>query len=366
MLGRRIIYLLLLYTVFVYNVLYKTYDAYVLLIASVSVPILSLLILIAQRCFIKVCCKKSFIVATRLKNISVGYEVYNPTPFPLVYAELVLPERRNKTRFSVPAGCSVIVGNTVSYEHCTVSLVKLRCVYIYDFFKLFRFRLKNPGVVKVTILPRLFGVDDELQGIGLIDNDGSAGNLKGNDRSEISEIREYRDGDSLKDIHQKLSCRMSRLMVKLYSSEEEQKAAFLYWAEINSSETDEFKDRMLEAMYAIMNALLIRGKDFYGLIPEREDMEKILIRNNGELEAFFMRILNCENHTCYISDGRNMELMIFAPAKSEGLYEFMHEVCDEGKASTLFIPVEQCNHEDEEGVIGVSMQGGGQPCFEPM
>ena len=37
--------------------------------------------------------------------------------------------------------------------------------------------------------------------------------------SDVNGVREYRDGDSLKNIHHKLSCRTSKLIVKQYEAE---------------------------------------------------------------------------------------------------------------------------------------------------
>ena len=364
MVGRKILYFFLLYMVLVYNVLYKTYDAYVLLIAAVAVPVVSLVILIIQKCFVRIYCKESFITTARLETAVVKYEVNNPTPFPVAYAEAALQERRKRIRFSVPARNKAFISNTVSYEHCGVDTVQLRCVYIYDFLRLFRFKLCNSGVVKVTILPRLFGVSEGVQEINELQDGSSTGSKKGNDRSEIAEIREYRDGDCIRDIHQKLSCRMSRLMVKIYSCEEEEEPAFLFWAEENTSEPGEIKDRMLEAMYAIMNALLAEGQGIKGIIPETEGMDCISIRNNDELDSFFVRILNKENYTAYIPGCEITGLQIFAVSKSESLFEFMNEMHRSGGKTILYIPAEKCDADEKDSVVCVSLSGGEQICFD--
>ncbi|MGN1188248.1 MAG: DUF58 domain-containing protein [Lachnospiraceae bacterium] len=364
MVGRKILYFFLLYMVLVYNVLYKTYDAYVLLIAAVAVPVVSLVILIIQKCFVRIHCKENFISTVRLETAVVKYEVNNPTPFPVAYAEAVLQERKKRMRFSVPARNKAFVNNTVSYEHCGVDTVQLRCVYIYDFLRLFRFKLYNPGVVKVTILPRLFGVSEGEQEISTMQDDSSTGSKKGNDRSEIAEIREYRDGDCIRDIHQKLSCRMSRLMVKIYSCEEEDEPAFLFWPGENGSEQKEIKDRMLEAMYTLMNALLAEGQGIKGIIPENEGVDSVSIRNNNELDSFFVRILNKEDYTVYIPGCEIINLHIFAVSKSESLFEFMNEMHSPGGEPILYIPVESCDAEEKDSVVCVSMSGGEQICFD--
>ena len=364
MVGRKILYFFLLYMVLVYNVLYKTYDAYVLLIAAVAVPVVSLVILIIQKCFVRIYCKESFITTARLETAVVKYEVNNPTPFPVAYAEAALQERRKRIRFSVPARNKAFISNTVSYEHCGVDTVQLRCVYIYDFLRLFRFKLCNSGVVKVTILPRLFGVSEDAQEISAIQEGSSTSSKKGNDRSEVAEIREYRDGDCIRDIHQKLSCRMSRLMVKIYSCEEEEEPAFLFWAGENTGEPGEIKDRMLEAMYALMNALLTAGQGIKGIIPETEGMDCISIRNKEVLDSFFIRILNNENYTAYMPECGITGLQIFAVNKSESLFEFMNERHRPGGEPVLFIPAENCDANEKDSVVCVSLCGGEQICFE--
>lgn len=362
MVGRKIVYLFLLYLILTYNALYKSYDAYVILIAAVAAPAFSLLILVIQRFFIRVRYKEEYISAARSEVVLARYEVYNPTPFPLAHAEAIQPERKKKIRFSVPARNRVVVNNTVKYQHCGVYEVQLRCVYIYDFFRLFRFKVNNAGVVKVTILPRLFGVSEEALGSDIFEDNGSV-NKKCDDRSEIAEIREYRDGDSLRDIHQKLSCRMSRLMVKIYCGEEEDEPAFLFWSDENSSKAGDLRDRMLEAMYAVMNVLLMQGRSFKGLISEKEGMESISISNNDELDLFFMRLLNSDNNAVYIPESGLCRLQIFAVSKSERLWEIMEGMRMSEGAAVFYLPQEECEADEEARVVQVSLQGGEQICF---
>ena len=71
----------------------------------------------------------------------------------------------------------------------------------------------------ITVLPKKKTSDKinvEELAAGATENDES--DRRGSDSSEVSEIREYRDGDRIRDVHWKLSARTEELMVKLRTS----------------------------------------------------------------------------------------------------------------------------------------------------
>ncbi len=70
-----------------------------------------------------------------------------------------------------------------------------------------------------TVYPGLCDLTLHLRRVGARDDSGAAFDLNraGNDRSEVFEIRDYRQGDSLKDVHWKLSARHQELMVRVPS-----------------------------------------------------------------------------------------------------------------------------------------------------
>lgn len=103
----------------------------------------------------------------------------------------------------------------VKSSHCGVISVSIDSVCIFDIFNLFRFN-KNINVTReIPVFPNESILDDTFtmdfsQGYNNMDES----TIKGNDTSEVSEIREYIPGDKLQNIHWKLSAKKDILMVK--------------------------------------------------------------------------------------------------------------------------------------------------------
>lgn len=95
--------------------------------------------------------------------------------------------------------------------------IRLKKLRVYDVTGLFgiKFRVKSEG--RVQVLPRLHEVFVKI-GYGVMNFYGEADvydeHRPGQDNNEIFQIREYRPGDRLQDIHWKLSAKREELVVK--------------------------------------------------------------------------------------------------------------------------------------------------------
>ena len=86
---------------------------------------------------------------------------------------------------------------------------------VTDIFGVFRFGLKRPFDMWATVLPDTFGMKLLLDPSSLTREDSDDyENRPGNDPSEIYQIRDYQQGDSLRQIHWKLSQKHDQLIVK--------------------------------------------------------------------------------------------------------------------------------------------------------
>ena len=114
---------------------------------------------------------------------------------------------------------------TVSGVHCgTVNFRLKRCI-ISDMLKLFTLKTGTNSTVNaknsctLTILPEHIPLENNIANysdMGL-ETDEYSKTQKGDDPSEIFDIRDYIDGDKLNRIHWKLSAKQDKTMVKDYS-----------------------------------------------------------------------------------------------------------------------------------------------------
>ncbi|MBO4395161.1 MAG: DUF58 domain-containing protein [Eubacterium sp.] len=125
---------------------------------------------------------------------------------------------RMKVRFSVDAGRKRDRRIVVPMENCGDLAITVEKVRIYDYLSIFAWTIgKNYPRQHVLIMPptKDFYLDrDKWYNETDEDSDRFSLYKKGDDPSEVFDIREYADGDKIQRIHWKLSSKTGTLMVK--------------------------------------------------------------------------------------------------------------------------------------------------------
>lgn len=91
--------------------------------------------------------------------------------------------------------------------------VGVESVEVFDLFRLFKFKKKMGKKIRVIVLPREFPLD-KIKDINEAESAETAAALLGINKSDSVLLREYRTGDSLKQIHWKLSAKQDELIVR--------------------------------------------------------------------------------------------------------------------------------------------------------
>ena len=165
---------------------------------------------------------------TTEKNTPYTYEFridnHSPLSLPFIDAQVSIPQSNSvrcterTVRLSMAPFSTYHVKNTVSFRFRGTYDIGVRCFYVYDFFRLFRVRVDVENLTTVYVLPRRLTLEDT-----------SAHSVSDNtvrtvrsplvvDKLEVSDIRDYRNGDSLKSIHWKLSSKSETFVVKDYNT----------------------------------------------------------------------------------------------------------------------------------------------------
>lgn len=355
MIFRRIMYFILLYAVLAYSVLYRTYDGYIMLVFVVSASVLSLIMLILSRFGLKYGFKQKTIYVTRNREYVLRYDIKNSMPFPVTRVDIAYAGQKKPQSFTVGAANTAIVTKKDVKEHCGCYRAAVNKITLYDFFRVFSLKIKNPGVVKIVSLPRLFDVNTKeyIDGMLCVENENDRLSIKG---SEVSEIRDYAPGDSMKNIHHKLSSRMSKLMVKEYAAEEGDDDGFIFFDDINAE--PDVRDTMLEFMYNVMYLRLSTHKKITGYIMEKVLAVPVEITSKEELDDFFGRMYE-EN---VIDEQETVDMpagaYVFADLFSDRLYERCLKSND--RNIVLYLPDKEALRVDKPGVEVVYVLTGGE------
>lgn len=223
----RILYAAFVVIAGIFVIMYVDSLSLLLFIVTLALPILLLLILLLARILTRITVEPPEALATRGQAVSLKINLKN-------HSFIALPNLRatftyygafssepEKTEISFPL--HALTTQTSSFdiksEHIGVVKVKINDIYMYDYFRLFRFKYKIKQEYEITFLPEILPVSLDIRPNTLlgVDSDVFSKSKKGDDPSEVFAIRDYVGGDKLNRIHWKLSSKADNLMVKDYS-----------------------------------------------------------------------------------------------------------------------------------------------------
>jgi len=277
------------------------------------------------------------------------FKAKNSSLAPCGMVEAVLASKNMLTGEENAAAASFPIGARQSAE-LPLNLKDSRCgkisfsierLKVYDLFGL-TYHSALPGVRgSVVVLPNLFPLAVSLGTGGALDKDGTDYSTEkpGYDVSEPFGIREYIPGDSLKNIHWKLTRKLDRLIVREAGLPLENSLLILYetgTADSAKRPSPSVCDAMAEVFISLIQSLIadriphfIGWQDQnsgafvrYSLQSEEEIsgvLEKILAAGQQEDEFFcyehyIQNFMACDfSHVVYITARPPKDIRLFAP-----------------------------------------------------
>ncbi len=168
-------------------------------------------------------------------------------------------------RFSVAPKEKSVAEFSVASDYCGYVTVKAKKIYVTDLFGFLPVEAKkvNFSKGKITVLPETFMPLIVFKGMFSVPEDSEtySPDKKGNDYSETFQIREYALGDSIKQIHWKLSEKLDKTIVR-DASLPIAKNIMLYWEKPSSNATPAEMDAMAEVTSSIAQSLCKSGYEF--------------------------------------------------------------------------------------------------------
>lgn len=166
--------------------------------------------------------------ATTEKNAPYTYEFdienHSPLAFPFIDARLSIPQANSvrcterSVRLAMAPLSTYHMKNTVRFRFRGTYDIGVKYFDVYDFFRMFRVRVPVSYLTSVYVLPRRLTMDDLLAQSVADSTLRTVSSPLVFDRLEVSDIRDYRMGDSLKSIHWKLSSKSEDFIVKEHNT----------------------------------------------------------------------------------------------------------------------------------------------------
>ncbi len=163
-------------------------------------------------------------LAPKKRGVTAELSLRNDSPFPLLQLRCRLKLENRLTgelserlvSVALPPFCSKKVFLSIGSRHCGQILLTTGRVRATDFFGLFSFPVAVKGRAITTVLPDTFALrlHTGFLNLALEESEEYDPVRAGEDVSEVHQIREYREGDALRQVHWKLTNKYDHLMIR--------------------------------------------------------------------------------------------------------------------------------------------------------
>ena len=261
------------------------------------IPVLSFLLNLYVRNHIRVVIK---LPATAAKNSAVTgkAEFRNDSLFPIVRLFCAITILNDLTgeqeELLIQSGVGAKSSSEQSFllegRYCGRLYIPVKSVYITDYFGMIPMRVKAKASVRITILPEIFPAEIGERLFAAEAEEGSA-DRKGDDRTEIFQLREYQPGDDVRQIHWKLSSKLDELILK-EASMPQSRSRLVFWDKRTNGTPGEM-DALADCVASVCNALTENGEQFRLCYTERDELREWEITDENTLLQAIPALAKC-------------------------------------------------------------------------
>ncbi len=198
-----------------------------ILFAFVSLlPIASLVYLLISKAALKLLVHENKTEIEKNQPLEYEMQFINESflPYPFVDVIMRLPTAHSVrtvdkcVHISLPPNTVYNVKNNAKFKFRGSYTIGVDCLYVYDLFRMFRLRIDVGSFGIVSVIPRKLPLSDPQTDASADSSRRTKRSPTSPERLEVADIREYRDGDTLKSVHWKLSSKSGELIVRDYNA----------------------------------------------------------------------------------------------------------------------------------------------------
>lgn len=233
-------------------------------------------------------------IIERNQDLMITFQRQNISHFPCgkIIIKYAIYDAYNKKIYSIQTN---MMGNKsharVKMKHTGMYNIKIEKYYCYDLLQCFHIQHKTPQNYRFFVFPMLIETNIDLDEATSFHQDAIdySPYQKGEDYSEIFDLRQYQEGDNLKHVHWNLSSKRGELHVKV-GSQPIIKRLLLCLEQSLDKETN---DKAIDYFYSISLQLIQRGIAFKIVCPfDSHDYAHIeLIKDESYFRDCLMKIM---------------------------------------------------------------------------
>ena len=201
--------------------------------------------------------------------IRISNEGLLPTPF--IKVKIIQIDDNGKSAdenvfaLSLPPMKSVDFRSSIVMKRRGLYEVGIKEIELFDIFGLFKFRRRVNIIEEILVLPKKIMMYGGV-GKNILAEDGEEKNKRkiGEDRTIVSHIRDYMEGDNINSVHWKLSSKKDDLVVKVYDRPNDSNIMIIADMQAHEFEDSELwedsGDAVVEASLALALKCVYEGK----------------------------------------------------------------------------------------------------------
>lgn len=218
--------------------------------------------------------------------------------------------------------------------YCGRLCVSVESVVLMDCFGILPLKAPVKATGRITVLPEMFSVETLLRPYFYDSDDGSV-QKKGDDRSEIYQLREYQRGDDVRQIHWKLSGKLDQLIYK-EASAPQNRSMLVFWDK-RIPGTPAQMDALAESVASVCHGLLQSGMPFHLCWTERDELQiSDITDEDALLQAIPALVKNTGTEVCRLPDmesyGRIICFTSYPLEQAENDERIYTVLCADGEA----------------------------------
>ena len=304
-----ILYLCLIVGTIIFAALYKYYFTIVIILLELILPIILFIVTLIVKLLLEVRLDNKFKVFNKGADIPIDITIYNKSIFPVskIKFNIICRDRYgNESVFNIQTVSNARAATNINYnidaKYCGIVDVIIENVYIYDYLSMFKFKKKINKTSSITILPNIYNIDNDIAIYEVESDEGERYSqyMRGEDSSEIFDIRDYVQGDKLNRVHWKLSSKYDKMMVKEFGYPMSTRIELLLELYVDKSENwCKMVDGLIETLFSVSYALIQKDHE-HNILWYREDISEVVserISSREDLQRTMRHILNSKVYT---------------------------------------------------------------------
>lgn len=367
MLKFRIFYGAVLIAAALFYVFFNGYLSFLAFVMALITPFISLIFTLIAYCFLSLRIKAVSPATNKDETAPFVVEIENSSILPISNVKLQLTcqnslhtQIKNAVIYT-PVSARAInpIERSVTSQYCGMLTIQLNRMVVYDYLGIFALPKKLKCKANIYVMPQTMSLDSQIDTHTncSIETDTYSKVKSGDDPSEIFEIRDYRSGDRLRSIHWKLSSKLDKLMVKVFSLPLDNSLVLL----LDLFEAPPARiDAQVEAAASVSQYLLenqiTHTIEWYDAEYERFDDR--VIEKTDDLALFLSRLLSASPHkgtpyalTCHNALDTNRDYSHIIYITTELFQKDLTELCSNFKnhrVSILLITESELTEEQKK------------------